>query len=93
MSADKPSPSVSGLTAILLLVAAVAAPAISYGIAQGGTGAEVSAIRDRVTVLEQQNAELRGEIRSLTRDITELKVMVGRIDAGIQRMSRDGAPR
>jgi hypothetical protein len=83
MSSDKPPLSISGLTAFIIFVSAIAAPAITYGISQGNRSAEISAIRDRVTVLEAQNAELRKEIAAVANKIGDLAVMTGRIEEKI----------
>jgi hypothetical protein len=93
MSAEKPPLTISGLGAALIIIATVAGPAITYGIASGGRDAQIAAVRDRVAVLESQAVEQRREMQSLTRELNEkvgaINVAVGKIQVSVDRLIDD----
>lgn len=77
---------VPSLTTLIVVVGLIAGPAITYGVSQGVRGAEIAAIRDRVTVLEAQNAELRKEVKAIGDKMGDLKEVVGRIDENVKAL-------
>lgn len=88
MSSEKTPNAITvyALAGAIALIASIGGPAIAYGVSQGGRDAEISAIRDRVTVLESQNAELRKEVKAITDKIGDLKEVVGRIDENVKQL-------